>query len=305
MMNEFNRKKAFLAFLITSATVSVVNAQFVLKLDRDLTSNNEPVIPVIPLEGDMEYQLAEGQVNMTSKHGVICNSIESYNSTSNLKMRIVDPNGDNKGDHGGYSLLGLQTDVVYDSNNNAFIATSENRSKSICLSSTEFDVIFKDGLSGEPVIPASNITYDFINEPVNGYEAGDFMIYEITYQNTTGLSQVVDLIEYFPYTNSSDAYFNEGGNITCSILDANDDPVQGAFCFVSNGAVTDVNLQNTHKIKLSLQRQINVSSIVGSKLQMMSAVFPKVSTIDSIGSNYSFTGFETAVRLMEIVPASN
>jgi hypothetical protein len=308
MIKESNRKKALVAFLITIASVSGTNAQFVLALDQDLKIENEPVVPIIPLAGDIQYQLAggSGQVNMSSKHAVICNRIDDYSPVSNLKMRIVDPNGDNKGDHGGYSLMGLQSDIVYNSSSKAFVAISENRSKSICLSSVEFDVIFKSGLGDEQIIPTSTVTYDFINPPVNGYEAGDIMSYEITYQNTTGAPQLLDLIEYYPYTNNSDAFFNQGGNINCSILDANDDPIQGEFCFVSNGLVTDVTLQHTHKVKLSIARQISTLSSAGSKLQMMSAVFPKVTTIDSINSSYSFSGFDVTSRHIEIVqPSAN
>lgn len=305
MTNEFIHKKALMAFLITMGAVPGVKAQYAIALDQDLIINNETVVPIIPLASDIDYQLAGDQVIMNSEHAIICNRIDTYNPVSNLKMRFIDPNGDNKGDHGGYSLMGLQSDIVYDFGNKAFIATSENRSKSICLSSEEFDVIFADGYGDLPIAPTSTVTYDFINPPINGYEADDIMSYEITYQNTTGASQLLDLIEYYPYTSNSDAYFNQGGNINCSILDANDDTVTGEFCFVSNGVVADVTLQNTHKIKLTMLRQINASSLVGSKLQMMAAVFPKVATIDSMGSNYSFAGFDVATRLIEIVPSSN
>ena len=165
-------------------------------------------------------------------------------------------------------------------------------------------MIFQDSMSPEPE-PSSLVVYNFLNEPQGGYVIGDPVVYEIIYENTTAANQLIDFVEYYPYSNSNEAYFSPGGNISCTILDEFDLQVPGSFCQSFDGVVHDVDLEPGHKIRMSMSRTINNNSIDGSKLQMMAAVFSKVSTIDS-GSgdasraSYSFSGFSYQRKLVPV-----
>ena len=303
-------KKVYISKLTTlllTFFVFTVNAEISLKIDRDLLAGNEPFVPVIPLKGNT--QISGSQVTIQSQHAIICNRIEDYIPNSGVKVRLLDPNGDNKGDGisaGDLALQGVQSNINYNLGFKTLNVTSQNRSKALCLSSEDFDVIFKDSMSVEPE-PASLVVYNFLNEPQGGYAIGDPVIYEIIYENTTAANQLIDFVEYYPYDKTIDAYFTSpGGNINCSILDQNDQVVPGSFCQSSGGVVRDVDLEPGHKIKMSMSRTINNNSIDGSKLQMMAAVFSKVGTIDSTGSgtsraaNYSFSGFSYQHQLVPV-----
>ncbi|WP_223789889.1 hypothetical protein [Marinicella meishanensis] len=276
-------------------------AEITLEMDRDLVIGQQQVVPIFPLAGNTQYQVGAREVNVRTTHAVICNRIDNYQPVSNVHVRVLDPNGENKGDHGGTSVMGVQSNVNYSLNRRALVLRSENRSKSICLSAEEFDVIFATPFADEPVQTNTDITYEFTNEPPGGYTAGDIMSYELTFTNNTGSEQMLDFVEYYPYNNSLPAYFNKGGNISCSLLDSNNDPIQGSFCLSANGVVKDVVLQPTEKVRLTIARQISSNAAVGANLQMMAAAFPKVSTIDSVGSSYSFAGFDMDYRLVEVV----
>ncbi len=298
-------KSSKIVVLLIAVYAPHVLADASLKIDQDLVIGNEPVVPVMALSGNTQYQLIDNQLNMQINHPVICNRIGNYQPVSNLHARITDPNGDNKGDDDPIeSLMGIQSNVNYSVRKRQFDITSENRSKSICLSDVEFDVIFKTAFADEPVISNSDISYNFIGTPPGGYTPGSIMTFELTYENNSGSEQLLDFIEYHPYTNSVDAYFIPGGNISCQILDINNQPVIGSFCISANGVVSDATLQPTEKIRLSMQMQISASALVGSNLQMMAAVFPKVATIDSFGGGQSFSGFDKTIAIIPIV-ASN
>lgn len=296
-MNKLKSSTAFL--LLSAAFASPVMADITLEIDRDLTIGQQRVVPILPLAGNTQYQVGSREVNVRTRHAVICNRIDTYNPVSNVHVRVLDPNGQNKGDHGGMSLMGVQSNVNYSLNRRALVMRSENRSKSICLSAAEFDVIFATQFADEPVVSNSNITYEFIGEPPGGYAAGDIMSYNVTYTNNTGLQQMLDFAEYHPFTNNSPAWFDALSNQTCSILDELNDFVSN--CFMIDGVVQDAILDSGHKIRLSFSRRISAASQLGSKLEMMAAAFPKVSTIDGVGSNYSFAGFDMDYRWVEVV----
>ena len=302
-------KKVYISKLTTlllTFFVFTVNAEISLKIDRDLLAGNEPFVPVIPLQGNT--QISGHQVTIQSQHAIICNRIEDYVPNSGVKVRLLDPNGDNKGDGvsaGDLALQGVQSNINYNLGFKTLNVTSQNRSKALCLSAENFDVIFKDSLSVEPE-PASLVVYNFLNEPQGGYAIGDPVIYEIVYENTTTANQLIDLVEYYPYDKTIDAYFSPGGNISCSILDQSDQVVPGSFCQSFDGVVRDVDLQPGHKIRMSMSRTINENSIDGSELQMMAAVFTKVGTIDSTSSgasrtSYSFSGFSYQHQLVPVI----
>ena len=195
--------------------------------------------------------------------------------------------------------MGVQSNVNYSLSRRALVLRSENRSKSICLSADEFDVIFATQFADEPVQENTDITYEFTNQPPEGYAAGDIMAYEVTYTNNTPLQQMLDFAEYHPFTSNSPAWFDALSSQSCNILDEFDDVVTS--CFMIEGVVQDAILDAGHKIQLSFARRISAASQLGSKLEMMAAAFPKVSTIDSVGANYSFAGFDMTYRLVEVI----
>ncbi len=292
-------------FLLSAVFVPNVYADITLKMDQDLVIGNEPMIPVMTLSGNTQYQIEIGgtsQLTMQSQYPVICNRIDGYEPITNVHVRLTDPNGDNKGDVGvDASILGVQSNVSYSIIGRVFNITSENRSKSLCLSDDEFDVIFEDNYSGTQPVSNSDITYNFISPPPGGYEPGSLMSYELTYQNNSGGQQLIDFVEYHPYTNASDAFFDPGGNISCAVLDDNDVPVPGAVCLSFEGVVSDLTLNPTEKVRLSLVRMISATSSVNTNLEMMAAVFPKVITIDSTRSSNSFSGFNSVSRKVPVV----
>ncbi len=307
-MKDNKASKFFI--LLSVVGFGAANAEIVLKIDQDLTSGNVPIIPVLPLNGDALYLSGVSQVHLESKHAVICNQVDGYQPFSALKVRLTDPNGDNKGDQTQFdSLMGAATHVNYDFRDRALSVNTEYRSKALCISSPEFDVIFEDGYGDLPTTPASDISYVLNNPPVSGYTPGSYVNYNVVYENSTGASQLLDFIEYHPYTNASAAYFNPGGNINCDVLDASDDVVQGQVCISFDGVVKDVNLSPGHKIKLTVVRQISAAAQVGSNIELMAAAFTKVSTIDSdpgnqieaSGSSQSFSGFDMQALKIPVV----
>ncbi len=297
-------------FLLSAAFVFNAQAQINLKLDRDLLNGGEPVVPVISLNGDTDYEISTSQVNVTSRYPVICNRIGGYTPASNVRARINDPNGDNKGDADGEeSLMGIQSSIDYYLRERSVNVKSENRNKSLCLSYEVFDVIFADAFADESVPEVSTISYEIFNEPPGGFMPGDDLRYDVIYQNQSPLGQLVDLVEYYPYTSNSESYF-DGQSVSmllCQVLDGNDGFVES--CSNSNGLISDVTLAPDHKIVFSVERPISSSSAPGSTLDLMAAVFTKVFTIDSggsgatqgLGENLSFGGFDKKLMRIPIV----
>ena len=172
-------------FLLSVVLVFDADAELNLKLDRDLLNGGEPVVPVIPLNGNTDYDIGSSQINLKSTHPIICNRIADYQPVSNVRARLLDPNGDNKGDRSesGESLIGVQSSVEYNLSEGSINVTSENRNKSLCLSYEVFDVIFADGYGEVPIPEVSTISYTILNEPLNGFTPGDAIRYDVIYQN--------------------------------------------------------------------------------------------------------------------------
>ncbi len=307
-MKKINQSKT--PILLAGLYLSTASLASTLELDQDLVTGNEPVIPTLVLSGDTQYQLGTTKlVSTKSAHPVICNRVENYEPVAGIQFRVLDPNGDNKGDTDtSDSLMGIQSDVNFNVKNKSFEITTENRSKSICLTSEEYDYIFNDLFEEVVVTGFSNITYDLIGVPVGGYVPGDDVRYDVTYVNSSGGLQQVDMIEYYPYTNNSPAYFNGQlvSLLSCDILDGNDLSV--GSCSSENGVIKNIDLLAGYKIKLSVRRPISDNAVVGEVLQLMTAVFAKTNTIDSaggtdrfVGTNTSFSGFDLTTINIPVV----
>lgn len=294
--------------LLTTLGVSAVSTAVTLKLDKNLVDGGVSLIPTIVLKGNTQYQIGTSQLSSRSTHPIICNRIEDYTPVANVNLRITDPNGDNKGDSlSDLSLMGVDSNVNYNIGRKSFDITTENRSKSICLTDGKYDVLFEDTWD-EPIAPApSAINYEIIGAPLGGFVPGESVRYDITYVNNTAADQELDLIEYFPYNKNSLAYF-EGQSVSLLSCDVLDD--QGADvgdCTSNNGVIKDILLSSNYSIRLSVRRPISVNAAVGENIQLMAAIFTKVNTIDSTGvvdrftGNKSFSGFEMTTIDLPIV----
>ncbi len=298
--------------LLSTLCVVTAQAQLSLKIDRDLTVNGTSIIPVMPIDGRVQYDIASNEVRIQTEYPVICNrASDSYVPISNVKVRVTDPNGKNKGDEigGTQMLLGVQSNVAYDLSAKAVEMITESRSKGMCVSADGLDLIFKDHFAEEDNPPlVSDVTYVLNNQPLNGYAPGENVDYYTEYQNLTGLSQLIDFIEYYPTEDNNAVYFSGISSLGCGILDGNDTVV--GSCTLSEGAVKNVTLLPNHKIRLSASRVLSTGSQVGADLIMMSAVFAKVNTIDggsqdldSLGgsTSHAFAGFDKQVLRLTIV----
>lgn len=288
------------------------NAQLSLQLDRDFGTNpwtgaGYPIIPTLTVDGDVTYDSFSHTVTIQSKTPVICNrSFKEYTASSDVFLRLLDPNGQNHADDLGSATaihyLGLEDDVLYDFTNKQVSVKSDERLKSVCLSSYDFDVIYKDAFGADPDL--DGLYYNLISEPQTGYTPGDTVYYQLIYQNNTNDIQTVDFKEYFSKSSSGGAYFSSQQGFLCRVLDVSDVELRPCSYDSETNSVYDEVLNPGDKIRISPERVISNSSVIGEKIEMMGAVFVKGLSFDSptAGGNIPvFTDFIVKALSLEVV----
>lgn len=282
-MLKFKNKIPFC--MVLSAVCMSSQADLTLQLDQQSLGNM-----AMPIMEDVVYDVMGQEIKVVSKYPLICNQVDNNAFASPVLARILSPNNDEDTTTSG--TLGMIENVNYNLSQRTVTMVSENLNKAMCLTSTFHDLIYRAGFEDDVWQPEDYPAHFQYYNVTQSQPKGDQFQMGVEYTNTTGSMALLDLIEYWPHNSSLDVSVNTNG-VSCQIFDDQDVYVEDCdMDFSALGKYKNLTLLPGYKVRTANNFIIHQNSIEGNYLYLMAAVFNKVETIQSVGSNQSFQSAE-------------